>query len=308
MCHLFIVGRFVCRLFLCLPSHYRGALWIGNGKVAGLNTHIAWRIEGINRIIVINIVKSKLITVQWRKGLEDRAQCARKNYFPFPTSIFSSYVQWTSQTRMLACFRRKKKEKWLAKRKFILICFRRMTTTATTMTTTTTTEKYGALEYKKRRMCCHSQGNDTTIFMYYAENLHSLRLGFKTFYKWEREGERERAWDARRKKRTRWIARAVESSMKSYGFKLQQTNQCKTIEQARSGVEMRCRWASKCIGKPSRVRMIWIVWKGWAFAVHSRWNWLQQIWLWMGIFRVFSCTSCVSLLFCLHTSAANQAL
>lgn len=161
-----------------------------------VSAHIAWRIEGINRIIVINIVKSKLITVQWQKGLEHRAGRSVRGRIisHFPHQYFPLMCNERAKRECLHVSEGKKKEKWLAKRKFILICFRRMTTTAATTTTmmTTTTKKYGALEYKKRRMCCHSQSNDTTIFMYYAENLHSLRLGFKTFYKWKRDGGKER--------------------------------------------------------------------------------------------------------------------
>lgn len=233
MCHLFIVGRFVCRLFLCLPSHCRGALWIGNGKVAGLNIHTHthcmahWRNKSHHRHQHRQI-QAHHRTVAKRIGRQSTV-CAEELFPISHINIFLLCAMNGPNANACMFLKEKKKEKWLAKRKFILICFRRMTTTATTMTTITT-KKYGALEHKKRRMCCHSQGNDTTIFMYYAENLHSLRLGFKTFYKWESERERERAWDVRRRKRARWIARTVKSSMKSYGFKLQQTNQCKTIE------------------------------------------------------------------------------
>lgn len=47
-------------------------------------------------------------------------------------------------------------------------------------------EVWGArLKYKRKKNVAIRKQRHTTIFMYYAENLHSLRLGFKTFYKWE---------------------------------------------------------------------------------------------------------------------------
>lgn len=111
-------------------------------------------------------------------------------------------------------------------------------------------EVWGACERIRRMLQLAT--DDITIFMHYTENLHSLRLGFKTFYK--RNTVKTKLARKSRKRQKLWFDVAANKSMQNH---VRLPFVC-VIE------------ATKCMHLVNDVQIIWIVWKGWASVVHFR--------------------------------------
>lgn len=116
-----------------------------------------------------------------------------------------------------------------------------------------TDEVWGACE---RRGMLQLATNDTTIFMHYAENLHSLRLGFKTFYKRNAVKNPKLARKSRKWQKL-WFQIATNKSMQN--------------ARVRATIRLCCSEANEIHAYSKRcANNFWIVWKGWACAVHFR--------------------------------------
>lgn len=226
MCHLFIVGRSLarrhhhhsrcCRLYLqriAFDTHETKTREKDREK-RELNPAAHWKNKSYHRHQHRQIQAHHSFLCA--KGLEEPGTM-RKNYIPFPTSIFSSYVQWASQTNacMFVSNKKKKKNGWRNENLYL----------------------FAFAEWRRRRPCMGRSSNKknvatckqrhSTIFMYYAENLHSLRLGFKTFYKWDVVEKKKNIYIYMQPRRSSEIKQKRAKASKSYGFKIQQTNQCK---------------------------------------------------------------------------------
>lgn len=154
MCHIFIVGRSLS-LFTELLSFHDGPLKDGEREPSLATTHSRNKSHHRHQ-------HRQIQAHHCAKGLEDR-QRALKIIAHFPYRYFLLMCNERAN-ECLHVFR--KKNGWRNENLF-LFAF----------------AEWLRMGRSWKRGMLQLPSNDTTIFMYYAGNLHSLRLGFKTFHR-----------------------------------------------------------------------------------------------------------------------------